>query len=100
MSKRKKIYIKHQGNNDDYTDIPSSLLGLFPKLSPGAICMAMYLCYLFDHVSKAYPPIELLAKSQKMSVAEVESYEAQLVKTGFLTKNSDGSFALKGKEGG
>ena len=80
---------------EGYTDIPCVLLDL--KLSPGAFDLAVYLCYLYDHVSRTYPPIEVLARSRKMSVVEATACEAQLLQTGFLIKHEDGTFSLMDK---
>lgn len=82
-------------SDENSTTIPFSLLRL--KLSPGAFNMATYLCYLYDHVSRVYPPIEMLARNRKMSVSEATACEFQLLHTGFLIKNKDGTFSLMDK---
>lgn len=98
MSKKKK-HRKHKSlkisdniNSQDYTLIPYSIFDI--KVSAPAFCFAEYLCYIHQHISRTYPPREILAKGYRIPVEQIGICEEELIQAGFLKLHEDGTFDL------
>ncbi len=106
MSKKKRKHPKRRNSDNpiyeiklkktvdkDYTNIPYSLLDA--KLSDAAFCVATYLYYYRESISRQYPGVGLLALAQKMPLDIVQGCEKELIAAGVLMLQEDGSFDLK-----